>query len=395
MHKIAVIIVAGGSATRFHGTTHKLLLSLHHRSILEQSLLLFENHPKIAFMVLVVHPSLEPFINTEQYAKLQVITEGGRNRQESVFLGLSKVLELSAAALPDYVLIHDAARPNATPKLIDRLLMELPSYQGVVPVIPLYDSLKSIENELILSVSASPSWHRTQTPQVFCFDLLYQNSLRARELSKEFRDETDLVLSLSPETKIKAIHGEFCNEKLTSLEQVEYMQKLSPYEVKSGIGYDFHYFQECRPLILGGVPIPFEYGLEGDSDGDVLTHAILEAMLGALSLGDMGTYFGIGSPDLMGITSTELFHRLFQNCHSLHRDFSIIHIDTTLVAKKPPLTLHVENIKHNLATCLNINKAKINIKATSDKGMDAAGSGKGIRAIALVTLSLAQEAIHE
>jgi 2-C-methyl-D-erythritol 4-phosphate cytidylyltransferase / 2-C-methyl-D-erythritol 2,4-cyclodiphosphate synthase len=395
MHKIAAIIVAGGSATRFHGSTHKLLLSLHHRSILEQSLFLLENHARIDFMVLVAHPSLRAFINTEHYSKLQGIAEGGKNRQESVFFGLKKVLELSSDAFPDYVLIHDAARPNASPQLIDRLLYELPSYQGVVPLIPLYDSLKCLENDHLHSITTFPSWHRTQTPQVFSFDLLYQSSIQAQKLNKEFRDETDLVLSLSPETKIKAIHGEFCNEKITSIEQAEYIQKLSNIEVRSGIGYDFHYFQEARPLILGGMHIPFEYGLEGDSDGDVLTHAILEAMLGALSLGDMGTFFGIGTPDLMGIQSTKLFHRLFQNCHDLRRDFSIIHIDTTLVAKKPPLTPHIESIKQNLATCLNINTSKINIKATSDKGMDAAGSGKGIRAITIATLSLATEAMYE
>jgi 2-C-methyl-D-erythritol 4-phosphate cytidylyltransferase / 2-C-methyl-D-erythritol 2,4-cyclodiphosphate synthase len=395
MPKIAAIIVAGGTASRFHGTTHKLLLPSSHRNILEQSLALFENHAKIDFLVLVVHPSLMSSIRSDSYTKLKGIVEGGTNRQESVFLGLKKVYALSSCELPDYILVHDAARPNASPQLIDRLLMELPSSHGAIPLIPLYDSLKCLENEQIKSIATSPSWYRTQTPQAFCFDLLYQSSIQAQQTKQIFRDEADLVIAFSPKARIKTIQGEFCNEKITSTDQVDYFRKLSNWEVKSGIGYDFHFFEKDKPLILGGLPIPFEYGLEGDSDGDVLTHAILDSLLGALSLGDMGSFFGIATPDLIGIQSILLFERLFRYVTSQGRTFHIHHIDASLVAKKPPLLPYIQSIRQNLASCINISQKSINIKATTDKGMDAAGSGKGIRVIALTTLSLAQEAINE
>ena len=206
MSKIVAIVVAGGTASRFHGTSHKLLLPSSNRNILEQSLCLFEDHAKINFLVLVAHPSLMSSIKSASYAKLKGIVEGGRNRQESVFLGLKKVYDLFSQALPDYVLVHDAARPNASPQLIDRLILELPSSHGVVPLIPLYDSLKSLENEQIKSVATSPSWYRTQTPQAFSFDLLYQSSIQAHQTKQIFRDEADLVLAFSPKARIKTIH---------------------------------------------------------------------------------------------------------------------------------------------------------------------------------------------
>jgi 2-C-methyl-D-erythritol 4-phosphate cytidylyltransferase / 2-C-methyl-D-erythritol 2,4-cyclodiphosphate synthase len=395
MPKIIAIIVAGGSASRFYGSTHKLLVPLTHRSILEQSLTLFENHAKIDHIVLVAHSSLIGSIKSNVYTKLSRIIEGGNSRQESVLFGLKTIHELFSKDLPDYVLVHDAARPNASSALIDRLLLEFPSYQGIVPLIPLYDSLKSLENDHISSISTSSSWHRTQTPQAFNFNLLYQSAIQAQKANQVFRDETDLVMAFFPHAKIKSIQGEFCNEKITCIEQVAYLRKLSNLEVKNGIGYDFHYFEQGRPLILGGLHIPFEFGLEGDSDGDVLTHAILDSILGALSLGDMGSFFGISTPDLMGIKSTKLFDRLLDYIKNHHPSFSLRHVDASVVAKTPSLLPHIPSIKQNLALCMKISPNSINIKATSDKGMDAAGSGKGIRAIVISTISLAQEAMNE
>lgn len=395
MPKIAAIIVAGGNSTRFRGSTHKLLVPLYHGNVLDHSLLLFEKHAKIDHIILVAHPTLVGSIKNTTYSKLRSVVEGGTSRQESVLYGLKAIHKLFSKTPPDYVLVHDAARPNASSALIDRLLLEFPTHQGVVPLIPLYDSLKSLDNGDLSAIPNSSTWYRTQTPQAYDFHLLYQSAIQAQKTNLVFRDEADLVMTFSPQAKIKTIPGEYCNEKITCIEQVDFMRRLRGMEVKSGIGYDFHYFQEGKPLILGGLHIPFEYGLEGDSDGDVLTHAILDSILGALSLGDMGSFFGIATPDLMGIKSTKLINRLLDYIKSHHPSFHLHHIDVSVVAKTPSLLPHIPSIKQNLALTMNISPNCINLKATSDKGMDAAGSGKGIRAIVISTISLAQEAMHE
>lgn len=154
--------------------------------------------------------------------------------------------------------------------------------------------------------------------------------------------------------------------------------------MRSGIGFDIHPFREGRPLVLGGVAIPYERGLDGDSDADVLTHAIIDAILGALSVGDIGSFFGVGTPELMGIRSLELLSRLVTLVKNSR--FAISNIDSTIVCEAPKLSAFREKMRDNIAEALEIEINKVSVKFTTLKGLGALGHKEGIASLAIVTM---------
>ncbi len=386
--KTAVIIAAGGSGERFNSLNKdKLLHPIGGIVPLQQSLKVFNDHADIDSIVLVLNPSIKPSFDLSYFKKLIGVVSGGENRQKSVLEGLS-AFQHSRVSSPEKILVHDAARPFLSSALIDRIINALKEADGVVPVIPLFDNMISINKETLDSLPLPSSLYRTQTPQGFLFDVLFQSALKAEQAQLSFRDEITMVLNLCPHAHILQVEGDYENEKITHPSQLPFLNKLRASMPKTGIGYDIHYFEKGKPLVLGGFAIPDSDGLEGDSDGDVLTHAILDALLGALSLGDMGSFFGLKTPELMGIQSTKLIDQLLKYCADHEICFDICHIDLTLIAQKPLLSPFISSIRHSLMKSLPLNPSSISIKSTTDKGMDAAGSGKGIRSIALATIIL-------
>ncbi len=162
------------------------------------------------------------------------------------------------------------------------------------------------------------------------------------------------------------------------------MAAMSSSEVRVGIGFDMHRLTPGRPLVLGGVTVPFERGLDGDSDADVLTHAILDAVLGAAALGDIGTHFGVGRPEHMGISSLILLERIVR----LVRDhgYGANNVDATVVAEAPRLAPHFPAMRRTLAAVLGISESQVNLKGTTAKGMGMLGAGEGIAAYAVASV---------
>ncbi len=391
MLNILAVIVAGGNSSRFSGKNNKLIEPIHGWTSLELSLRAFQDHALVDAMVLVLNESLFSLMDTLSYPKVIKIVHGGKNRQESVFNGLHAISQLAELGPNCKVLVHDAARPFVSKSLIDDVIENTTENQGSVPIIPIFDAIKTITSGKMFPQEYESSWYRTQTPQGFPFSILYDCFKEASNKNFCFRDESEMLMKLHPEFSIVAVEGDFSNEKITSNNQMAMINKLMPVQPRLGLGYDFHYFIPSRTLVLGGVVIPFDEGLEGDSDGDVLTHSILEGLLGALHLGDMGRFFGLGLPELKNISSFSLIQQLYKYCKQNRIIFKISQIDATIVAQKPTLAPFVDEIIKNLAQGLNISPKNINLKATTDKGMDAAGSGKGIRCIALVGIKLLQE----
>ena len=156
--------------------------------------------------------------------------------------------------------------------------------------------------------------------------------------------------------------------------------------MRVGIGYDIHRTVKNRKLILGGVEIPFEFGLEGHSDADVLIHAIIDALLGAAALGDIGTHFPDTDPKYENISSIELL----KNTHKILVDnmFQIVDIDSTIIAERPKLLPYIQNMRENIASALDINIEQISVKAKTNEGLDSVGRGEAIAAIAIVMLKI-------
>jgi 2-C-methyl-D-erythritol 2,4-cyclodiphosphate synthase len=155
--------------------------------------------------------------------------------------------------------------------------------------------------------------------------------------------------------------------------------------VRVGLGYDIHPLVEGRPLILGGVRVPYERGLSGDSDADVLVHAIIDAILGAAGEGDIGRFFGVGDPDLMGVSSLRLLEKARQVIEG--KGLAICNIDATVVAEAPRLSPYLDDMKRNIGKALQLDPVLINIKATTAKGLGTIGEGKGMSAQAIVSVS--------
>ena len=376
----SALVVAGGTGTRFSAVESKTTKKLFGKPVVEYSLNAFQACSSVSEIVLVGDAGSSLSELTQRYPKLIAQIAGGKTRSDSVSNGLQSIHPSTS-----FLFIHDAARPLVTSTFLDQMadqIVNRSDLTGIYPILPLYDALKSLDvADCPVSYEGSPLY-RTQTPQLFAFPILKQTMEKRKEIS--YRDEIQMIQQHDQSARFLPIPGCYQLEKITTLREWCLLEHLFPKEQLIGIGYDFHYFIPGKPLVLGGIRLPEHDGLEGDSDGDVLTHSLLEAFLGALSLGDMGTFFGIGTPEVTGRQSTEFLHRLLR--HAGFQGVQIWHIDTTVVCKTPSLQKWIPTIQKNISHHLSISEKQINIKSTTDKGMDAAGEGKGIRCITVALL---------
>jgi 2-C-methyl-D-erythritol 4-phosphate cytidylyltransferase/2-C-methyl-D-erythritol 2,4-cyclodiphosphate synthase len=377
-HKASCVIVGGGSGSRFSATDSKLHISIAGKPAYISSLQNFVCDDRIDEIVLVgpFHlADIEKWFPTNQ--KIHIV-KGGETRTESVWNGLQQCTSSS-----EWVFIHDAARPFVPTNILDSLFMasEEESIQGVIPVLPVYDSLKKVRDGTILETVSKKGLVRAQTPQFYHKKTLLEAYTKNKGI---WEDETELLLHFCSSISIQYISGSYISEKITDPTTKTFLEKLSRSNPKVGIGWDFHPFEQGRDLVLGGVYFPHHEGLEGDSDGDVLIHAVIDAILGAIGMGDIGSYFGVKKPSLMGIRSLSLLQKL--RSASMPFFWEVGNIDITVVCKKPHIHSYVHEMKKNIARALRISESIINIKATTDKGMDSAGQGKGIRVVAIANI---------
>jgi 2-C-methyl-D-erythritol 4-phosphate cytidylyltransferase / 2-C-methyl-D-erythritol 2,4-cyclodiphosphate synthase len=384
-HKASCVIVGGGSGSRFSTSESKLHVLLAGKPVYVSSLQNFVHDDRIEEIVLVGsfhHNDIETWFPSHR--KIQVVKEG-ETRTRSVWNGLQKCISSS-----EWVFIHDAARPFVPPAVIDSLFMasEEESIKGVIPVLPVYDSLKKVRDGTVCETVSKKGVVRAQTPQFYhrktLLDAYEKNNV-------SWEDETELLLHCCPSISIKYVPGSYFSEKITDPTTREFLEKLSITNPKVGIGWDFHPFEQGRDLVLGGVCFPHHIGLEGDSDGDVVVHAVIDAILGAIGMGDIGSYFGVKKPSLMGIRSLSLLGKL--RTATMPFFWEVGNIDITIVCKTPHIHPHVHEMKKNIAGALRISENTVNVKATTDKGMDSAGQGKGIRAVAIANI-LQMEVFH-
>jgi 2-C-methyl-D-erythritol 4-phosphate cytidylyltransferase/2-C-methyl-D-erythritol 2,4-cyclodiphosphate synthase len=305
---------------------------------------------------------------------------GGRTRQDSSFKGV--------IALPEdcrYTLIHDAARPFVSPKLINKIIQALQQgYNAVIPVLPVTDTIKQIKNQEIMTLSRE-TLRAVQTPQGFCRQTILNAHQASRSRQTQGTDDSFLVEILRE--KIHLVSGELDNIKITNPNDL-YMLKnntngQSNYRLKIGFGYDVHRYGSGNKMVLGGIPITNGPEIVAHSDGDVLIHALIDAFLGCLSLGDIGDHFPDNDPKYSKISSgillAETMNLLQQNSMQLE------HVDLTLICQVPKISTWKKQIKKNLIQLLNLNQKQLNIKATSEEGMGFTGEKKGIKAVAVVT----------
>ena len=393
--KTAVIIAAAGSGRRMGGGLNKQYINIAGMPVLARSVLVFEENPHIHEIVLVVRPGEEELcrrqiIEPYGFQKIFAIIGGGAQRQDSV-------REALAVLPPDVelVLVHDGARPLVSQEVVEQVIAAAAQYGAAVPAVPVKDTIKTIaftgdSGAVVMDTPARRSLRAVQTPQGFHRDILERAFAACRDTAS-VTDDASMVEALG--LPVRVTPGEERNLKITTPEDVTRAEQLlsghapSPSLAgipRTGTGFDVHAFAKDRKLILGGVEIPHDRGLLGHSDADVLLHAVMDALLGAASLGDIGKHFPDSDPAYKGISSLLLLEhtgRLLQE-----NGWTIVNIDVTLIAQRPKIAPYISQMKKNISQVLKISEAQINIKGTTTERLGFTGREEGIAAQAAASI---------
>lgn len=386
--RIAVIIAAAGSGTRMGSGISKQYLTIGDEMVLAKTLRVFGAHPYIDDIFLVVRKEDIEFCRQDlvkklQPAKLRAVVAGGKERQESVYNALKTIQRFVDRWPVDYVLVHDGARPFVSADEISRLTEAAVNNQAAALGVPVKDTIKRSDGKVILETLDRDSLFAVQTPQGFQRELLLEAHEMAITDQRFATDDAALVEFLGK--KVCLVAGSYDNIKITTRDDLPRPENI---EWRSGTGYDVHRFTEGRPLILGGVSVFSEQGLLGHSDADVLTHAIMDALLGAAGLGDIGSHFPDSDTIYKGCSSLVLLGRVREMV--LSKGFFIENIDATLIGEQPKIAPYSAEIRANLGKTLEIPADRINIKGTTTEGLGFCGRREGLAASAIAMLSRKQ-----
>jgi len=383
---VTAIIVAGGEGVRLGYDLPKPLVTLHDRPLVAYSLEIFEKHPAVTDIVLVAG---EEWLEQARKLgvkwapeKLAAVVPGGTERVDSVRKGVQ--------ALPvecNVVAVHDAARPFISFPVIDRVLTALNHCDGAVPGVPLVDTLRKQQDGFSDGIIDRSETILTQTPQCFHRTIL-EDALARAEKERFFGTDDASYVERIPGKSVAIVKGDPDNFKITTSEDLKRAEMMLSNDkfplLRCGAGFDAHRFTTGRKLILGGEHIPFDLGLHGHSDADVLCHAIGDALLGAVSLGDLGQHFPDSDPQYKGVSSIELLKKIREMV--AEKGYAICNVDATIVVQLPKIAPYREAIRENLSNALQLEIDRVSVKATTTEGMGPFGRGEGIacNALALV-----------
>jgi len=384
--KVAAVVVAAGRGLRAGGDLPKQYRDVLGEPVIRSSLALFARHDAISFVQPVIHPDDAALFQAAS-AGLDLLppVDGGALRQASVRAGLEA---LRAHAL-DLVLVHDAARPFASHALVTRAIAAARASRAAVPVIGVADTVKTVDAAGCVTDTIDRARVRlVQTPQAFGFAALLEAHRRAQAAGRDdFSD--DAALAEWAGVKVGTFEGEAGNVKLTTDEdftRAETARLAALGDVRTGFGFDVHQFGEGDHVVLGGVRISHRRGLSGHSDADVVLHALVDAILGALADGDIGVHFPPTDPQWRGASSDRFLAFAVDRVRA--RDGCIAHLDVTIVCETPRIGPHRDAMRARIAEIAGIAIERVGVKATTSEKMGFTGRGEGLAAFANATVRL-------
>ena len=351
------ILLAAGQSKRFKSNKPKQYISYKNKPLYEHSIDKVLKSSLFNHIILVVNNKKNI---TKKYPKSVKIIKGGKERSDSSFLALKYIKKFKIKN----VLIHDAARPNFSIKLIKRLLNELKKNIAVIPYINSSDSIKYNYKNTVFNLIRKNAL-LIQTPQAFKFSDLY---LLAKNNKKIIQDESTLFIDRN--IKIKFIKGENKNTKITYKEDIKKINSIY------GIGFDIHRLVPKRKLYLGGVNIPSSLGTLGHSDGDPVLHAVTDSILGACRMGDIGEKFSNKNKKYKNIRSTILLKKIINEIK--FKGFLLNNIDINIIAQKPKISKFKKNIIKSISKICEIPENQINIKGKTTEKLGLIGKEKAI-----------------
>ncbi|MDA9186587.1 2-C-methyl-D-erythritol 2,4-cyclodiphosphate synthase [Candidatus Pelagibacter sp.] len=360
------IILASGQSKRFNSNKPKQFIKYKNKALFEHSVDKALKS-KLFKKIIIVTNDKKQIKN--KYSKEVLVIKGGKERSDSSLLGLKFIKKYN----PINILIHDAARPNFTINLLKKLINSLKKNKATIPVISSKDSIKyKIKNQLF-NLKRENSF-LTQTPQAFKFKDIYNLSVKQKN---KVQDEATLFIDNN--LKINFIKGETLNNKITFKED---MQSTKTY---FGIGFDIHRLTKDKKLFLGGIKIPFHSGLKGHSDGDVIIHSIIDALLGAMRKKDIGTLFPDNKKTFKNIRSPKLLKPIIEILNK--NDFYINNLDINLICEQPKVSKYRDKIISSLSNLLNLDKNLINLKGKTVEKLGLIGKEKAIACEVICSIS--------
>ncbi len=380
----AAVIVAAGNSSRMKNLGNKQFISVCGVPVLIRTVNAFAAARQIDGIIVVVHrdhvSEVLELIKKYNCQKISAVVCGGKTRQESVLKGLAQLEGSGFAA------IHDGARPFIAPEKIDEAVLFAKEHGSAVLGVPLKDTVKVVdETEHIISTPDRASLRMIQTPQIFKTELLKRAYQKADSDKFCGTDDCSLVERLG-ET-VHYIYGDYNNIKITTPEDIPVAEAICKGEkrtMKVGFGYDVHALKKGRRLILGGVEIPHTEGLDGHSDADVLIHALMDALLGAASLGDIGKLFPDSDGSFKDIDSRILLRRVVKILKK--NGYNVNNIDITVAAQAPKLAPYIEEMRKNLSEDLDVPLSSVSVKATTTEHLGFEGRKEGISAYAICSI---------
>lgn len=397
---IAAIVPAAGAGVRMEADRPKQFRPLGDRPLLVHTLQRLSDSPLIETVVVVVPAdwvakARSELIEPYGLAKVGAVVAGGAERQDSVAAGLEAL-----GPEVDLVVVHDGVRPFMTEAMIADVVEAARAVGAAVAAIPVAETVKRVADGVVVETVSRDGLYRVQTPQAFRREVLAEALERARAEGVVGTDEAALVERFG--RPVRVVAGSAVNLKVTSPEDWSLAESIlsslgrsasaskaaregtERMSLRVGMGYDVHRFASGRPLILGGVLVPSDQGLEGHSDADVLAHAVCDALLGAAGAGDIGRHFPDTDPTYAGANSLDLLREV--GAIVARRGFRPLNVDATVVLQEPKLKDFLPAMEANIAETLGIDPTLVNIKATTTEGLGFVGQGEGVAAYAAATI---------
>ncbi|MGC4252170.1 MAG: bifunctional 2-C-methyl-D-erythritol 4-phosphate cytidylyltransferase/2-C-methyl-D-erythritol 2,4-cyclodiphosphate synthase [Sphingobium sp.] len=377
------LLVAAGQGSRAGGEVPKQFRVIGGKPVLAHAFDALAMCEGIDAIFVVIAPGQEQEARNILAARpVAAFIEGASSRRESVHAGLEHIARVAGAR---EILIHDAARPFLPPSVVTRLIEALKESKGAIPVLPVTDTLVTDDTGMAgFIVDRSPLRH-VQTPQAFHFEAIL-SAHRAWDSAREATDDAQMLKACGHDVML--VRGDERLFKLTYSEDFGKARALLASERRTcvGMGYDVHRLAAGEELWLGGVRITSEFGLAGHSDADVALHAIVDAILGALADGDIGSHFPPSDPQWRGASSDRFLAYARDRVSS--RGGTIEHVDLTIICEAPKIGPHREAMRQRIAEIAGIALDRVSVKATTTERLGFAGRREGIAAQAVATLSL-------
>jgi len=381
----AALIVAAGRGSRFGGDIPKQYARLAGQSVLGRTVEAFLSHPGVDVIRVVIHPD-DTALYQAAVGSLKLLppTHGGASRQDSVLLGLESLEPLA----PDAVLIHDAARPFVTSETISRVLGGLQGAHGAIPAVAVRDTLKRAEADgrICSTVDRQALW-QAQTPQGF----RYPDILNAHRRLAGCELTDDAAVGEQADLNVILVDGDENNFKVTDMNDLARAEEVLARSAvtRTGMGFDVHRFGSGDHVMLCGVAIPHDAGLDGHSDADVAFHALTDALLGAIGDGDIGNHFPPSDPRWRGVESETFVARAGELIN--YRGGQINNVDVTIICERPKVGPHRETMRKRIATVLRIPLNRVSVKATTTERLGFTGRQEGIAAQAVASVQIPAE----